>query len=184
MRRSLYPCAAPFRRIRCTLIERLYLSKRSPLIAAAMSTNFLTSRSKQEARPGRQSKTEAHLRSWLDTYDAMTEKERGEAAALAWMPPREVVKALLDPKLLQRDRIEVVIVAYGATHPGHTPSWDELGRILGIAYVNARLYGRQLLDLGRAEMRDGKFCLKPAGYSHPIIRARFPSIYRALYIQK
>lgn len=150
------------------------------MVAAAIPTTFSTSRRKTTRHQGRHSKTEQHLRAWLKTYDAMTEDERTEAAKLAWMPPRNVVQLLLDPKLLQRDRVEIVICAYSASVPGHSPSWDEIGRVLGIAHVNARLYGRQLLDLGRAEMRNGKFCLKPAAYSHPIIRARFPDIFRML----
>lgn len=150
------------------------------MVAAAIPmTNYFTPRCKT-TRPGRQSRTELHLRAYLDLYDAMSEKERKLAAEQAWMPSREIIVALLDAKLLQRDRVEIIIVCYNALHPGHTPGWSELGRILGIADVNARLYGRQLVDLKRAEWRDGKFCLIAAAYAHPIIRARWPHIYRLL----
>lgn len=144
-----------------------------------VAPDFFTTRRKTVKHKGkRQSKTEQHLSEYLAMFDDMTESERTEAAKLAWMPPRRVVEILLDNTLRQRDRVELVIVAFSATHPGHTPSWDDVARILGISRTVALNYGRQLQAEGRAELRDGKFCLRPAAYSHPIIRGRFPDIYR------
>jgi hypothetical protein len=123
-------------------------------------------------RGARVARTIEHLKHYLEMYDEMTERERDQAARVAWMPPRDVVNMLLDPSLKQRDRVEIVIVAFSVSHPGHTPSWDEIARILGITKRVVYEYGKQLKDEGRAEIRDGKFCLHPSNYEHPV-RRRF-----------
>lgn len=125
---------------------------------ATRALDFLPSR-RRPSRTPTEPRVIAHLRRLLDQVDAMSDTERDAISAVAWVPPSALLRDLLDCSLTQRDRVEMIIIAYKRGNWGQSPSWDAVGKVLDISHQNARHYGYQLIALGRAKTVAGQFRL-------------------------
>jgi len=100
-----------------------------------------------------------------------------------WDAPEELLELIADKKLRQRDRVELVIAFYAADHGGVSPTYEEIGKIMGISAGNAFNYAMELTRPWecRAVKRNGKFWLVNSQYSHPVIREkRFSEVKQPL----
>lgn len=106
-----------------------------------------------------------HLRRLLDYYDNRSAVD----ARITWLPPKATLERLIDPKLRQRDRTEILIAAYAFAHGGNSPTSYELAIILGVAHATVLAYIKELLieDPARAYRRHGKLFLARGRYDHP-----------------
>ena len=95
-----------------------------------------------------------------------------------WEPPDDLLDMLSDKKLRQRDRVEMIIAFYAADHGGNSPTFDEIGAILGISKGNAYKYAMELTQDSerRAKRKNGTFWLVNSEYTHPVIKSRFPAV--------
>ena len=101
-----------------------------------------------------------------------------------WEPPSELLDMLHNKKLLQRDRVELVVAFYAESHGGNSPTYEKIGEIMCIPRPNAYRFAMELTmgDHPRAIKRNGKFWLLNSQYSHPLIKERF-SEYTASAVQ-
>jgi hypothetical protein len=113
-----------------------------------------------------------HLRGLLEQLQAMTRDERKEASQDQWIPSEDCLKQLLNPDLRQCERVEIIIVYHKFDNGGQSPSWDTVGGVLGISHTSARQYGRELLDLARADKVRGHLVLRHGRYLHFLIKRR------------
>jgi len=96
-----------------------------------------------------------------------------------WIPPDELIELIANKDLLQRDRVELIIAFYAADHGGNTPTYEKIGKIMGISTGNAFNYAMQLTRPWecRAVKKNGEFFLVNSQYSHPVIReSRFSEV--------
>jgi hypothetical protein len=100
-----------------------------------------------------------------------------------WEPPDELLGRIdKKNKLLQRDRVELVIAFYALDHGGNSPTYEEIGAVLNIPRANAHRFAMELTRPWerRAIKRDGKIWLVQSDYSHPVLKEpRFAKVMRA-----
>jgi hypothetical protein len=98
-----------------------------------------------------------------------------------WEPSSELLEMIEDKKLLQRDRVELIVAFYASSHGGNSPTYEKVGEILGISRGNVYKYAMELTQPPhpRAVKRNGQFWLLNSEYTHPKIKSKFPRVLRA-----
>lgn len=96
-----------------------------------------------------------------------------------WEPSDELLDAIDKKKhkgLRQRDRAELVVAAYASAHGGNSPTFEELGEIMGCGRGNAYRFAMELTmdSQRRAVHKGGKFWLVNSKYTHPLVRQLYP----------
>lgn len=98
-----------------------------------------------------------------------------------WEPPDELLDLIAQKKLRQRDRVELIIAFYAASHGGNSPTYDKIGEILGTSKGNAHKYAMELTQPWecRAMKKNGQFWLINSEYTHPVIQSKFSGVLRS-----
>ena len=86
-----------------------------------------------------------------------------------WTPPEQLLALLGDKTLRTRDKVELVVGVYAMEHRGNHPSEQKIADILSLSKSRAHEVMLELLALGRAERRHGKFALRFGVYSNPLV---------------
>jgi hypothetical protein len=98
-----------------------------------------------------------------------------------WEPPAELLEMIADKKLLQRDRVELIIAFYASAHGGNSPTYEKIGEIMGASRGNVYRFAMELTQppRARAVKRNGQFWLLDSEYTHPKIKSEFSQVLRA-----